>query len=179
MMARQLDHAPSAEELPFTIQVMTEDLSGKGLNDGDCDRVREAFRILGPSLDRWPTSRLVIESLPARKSSQRWLKPPAPNQTSEVIRREIFRMRNLTARDAGRSAMRAAESFGDYCHALADSGMTRTVFDAQRLYANGWTAAKERAFGRCEIPIADELVRMEGERDPEAVAERTAMQEES
>jgi len=66
MMARQLDYAPAADELAFTVQVMIDDLERRGLNDHECDRVREAFRTLGPKLERWPTSRMVIEALPGR-----------------------------------------------------------------------------------------------------------------
>ncbi len=179
MMARQLDHAPSAEELPFTIQVMAEDLAAKGLTDADCDRLSEAFRILGPSLDRWPTSRIVIESLPTRKSNQRWLNSPDPKQTPEVIRREIVQMRGLASRAARRCVFLPSEGFRDYCEALAASGEKKVAFDARRLRANGWTAAKERAYGQSEIRIVEELERLEREPDPEAEAERAAIQEES
>ena len=64
MLARQLDYAPTADELPFTVQVMTDDLVNRGLRDADVPRLREAFARLGPALQKWPTARTVIEALP-------------------------------------------------------------------------------------------------------------------
>ena len=64
MLARQLDYAPTADELPFTVQVMTDDLVNHGLRDIDAPRVREAFARLGAALQKWPTTRTVIEALP-------------------------------------------------------------------------------------------------------------------
>ena len=64
MLARQLDYAPTADELPFTVQVMTDDLVNHGLRDVDAPRVREAFARLSPALQKWPTTRMVIEALP-------------------------------------------------------------------------------------------------------------------
>ena len=70
MMARQLDSAPSAAELPFTIQVMTEDLQRQGLRDEDCDRIAESFKTLGPVLNRWPTANHVIAVIPKREQKK-------------------------------------------------------------------------------------------------------------
>ena len=80
MLARNLDYAPSAADLPAVIQVMIEDLRRHGLSDGDSDRVAEAFCTLGPHLQKWPTSRMVIESLPGSRAgrSTRLLMPPTP-----------------------------------------------------------------------------------------------------
>lgn len=80
MLARNLDYAPSAADLPAVIQVMIEDLRRHGLSDGDSDRVAEAFCTLGPHLQKWPTSRMVIESLPSKRMerSTRLLVPPTP-----------------------------------------------------------------------------------------------------
>ena len=80
MLARNLDYAPSAADLPAVIQVMIEDLRRRGLSDADADRIREAFATLGPHLQKWPTSRMVIESMPGSRvgRSTRLLVPPTP-----------------------------------------------------------------------------------------------------
>lgn len=49
----------------MVIQVMIEDLQNRGLRDADAERVEQAFRTLGPHLQKWPTSRMVIDALPA------------------------------------------------------------------------------------------------------------------
>lgn len=62
------------------IQVMTEDLRRRGLSDADADRIREAFAILGPHLQKWPTSRMVIDALPSKRIARndRMLVAPTP-----------------------------------------------------------------------------------------------------
>ena len=78
MLARNLDYAPSAADLPAVIQVMIEDLRRHGLSDGDSDRVAEAFCTLGPHLQKWRTSRMVIDALPTKPfpRQSRMLVPP-------------------------------------------------------------------------------------------------------
>jgi hypothetical protein len=80
MLARNLDYAPSAADLPAAIQVMTEDLLRRGLTDADAYRVVEAFSKLGPHLQKWPTSRTVIEALPHAQPARtaRMLIAPTP-----------------------------------------------------------------------------------------------------
>lgn len=64
----------------MVIQVMIEDLQNRGLRDADAERVEQAFRTLGPHLQKWPTSRMVIDALPRleQKQSARLLPPPTP-----------------------------------------------------------------------------------------------------
>lgn len=50
--------------------MMIEDLQNRGLRDADAERVEQAFRILGPHLQKWPTSRMVIDALPATRPRQ-------------------------------------------------------------------------------------------------------------
>lgn len=45
---------------------MEEDLRTRGLTDADADRVAEAFQVLGPTLQRWPTTPMVLGALPKR-----------------------------------------------------------------------------------------------------------------
>ena len=79
MLARNLDYAPSAADLPAAIQVMTEDLMRRGLTDADAPRVVEAFSNLGPHLQKWPTSRMVIDALPAKqRQNPKLLASPTP-----------------------------------------------------------------------------------------------------
>ena len=60
--------------------MMTEDLRRRGLSDADADRIREAFATLGPHLQKWPTSRMVIDALPSRRLTRntRMLVAPTP-----------------------------------------------------------------------------------------------------
>ena len=75
MVARNLDFSPTPEDLPAVIQVMVEDLERRGLTDADAYRVERAFSILGPHLQKWPTSRMVIEALP----------PPPPRKSAPML----------------------------------------------------------------------------------------------
>lgn len=135
MLARQLDYAPNADELPFTAQVMTEDLAHRGLRDADVARVREAFNALGPALQRWPTARMVIEALPSAEPPHKALSRPAPNM--EKVAAGIAGMRQ-TPRRRFRSVFLPGESFGDYLSALDASKLSKEQFDAERLRMNGF-----------------------------------------
>lgn len=135
MLARQLDYAPSADELPFTAQVMTDDLAHRGLRDSDCDRVREAFAKLGPTLQRWPTTRAVIESLPSASPPYRALPRPAPDM--EKIAAGIGNLRQAT-KGKFRSVFLPGESYNDYQHALNESKKSKEDFDTDRLRINGF-----------------------------------------
>lgn len=70
MLARNLDYAPSPSDISAVTQVMIEDLQSRGLRDADAERVEQAFRTLGPHLQKWPTSRMVIDALPAARPRQ-------------------------------------------------------------------------------------------------------------
>src|SRR3972149_1564669 len=111
MLARQLDYAPTADELPFTAQVMTEDLVHRGLRDKDCDRVREAFHRLGPALQRWPTARMVLEAMPSSEPPYRALPHPAPNM--EQVAAGIAGMRRAK-KERLRSVFLPGEAYNDY-----------------------------------------------------------------
>src|SRR3990170_3493062 len=135
MLARQLDYAPTADELPFTAQVMTEDLANRGLRDKDCDRVREAFHKLGPALQRWPTARMVLEVMPSTEPPHRAL--PRPAQNMERIADGIAGMRRAT-KSRLRSVFMPGESYNDYKTALDVSHKSKEEFDAERLRLNGF-----------------------------------------
>lgn len=135
MLARQLDYAPNADELPFTVQVMTEDLARRGLSDADANRVREAFASLGPALQRWPTARMVIEALPSAEPPHKALPWPAPSM--EKVAAGIAGMRQAAKRRF-RSVFLPGESYDDYLSALNASKLSKEQFDAKRLQMNGF-----------------------------------------
>jgi len=183
MLARQLDYAPTADELPFTVQVMTEDLLQHGLRDADGARVQEAFRKLGPTIQRWPTARAVIEALPVRQQPRQALpKPSSPDKAHAALGRIKLEFHGR------RSVFLPGESYADYLAAAASSGKSKSAFDAERLSAHGWSADQERQYQRhgelCSMRLRDdeliaELSRLEATDDPEARAEREAIQSEA
>lgn len=61
MLARGLDWSPSPEDLPAKIVVMCEDLFRHGFRDHDAPRIATAFQFLGPRIQRWPTSKQIID----------------------------------------------------------------------------------------------------------------------
>lgn len=67
MMARRLDYAPTAEELPMTASVFHDDLVAHGLGDADAERVRLAFEEFGRKSGRWPRPAEIIAALPKRE----------------------------------------------------------------------------------------------------------------
>lgn len=181
MLARQLEYAPGADELPFTIQVMTDDLNHRGLMDGDSDRVAEAFRALGPQTQRWPTSRMVIECLPARREIKQL---PAPRTKPEVAAAEIGK---IEPHKITRSVFRPGESFKDYQDAMHKSGLSQNDFEAKRLVEKGWTPGMEKEFRYhahiCRLGVLpgampEDIARALMQGDPEAAAERAAIQAE-
>ena len=140
MLARQLDYAPAADELPFSIQVMSDDLTRRGLADDDAGRVQAAFEVLGPQIQRWPTARMVLECLPAKATP---VMLPAPKPDQKFVSAQL----NTTKKNhALRSVLRPGESYNAYMDAMLASGLLRAAFEAQRLLANGWTDDKERGF---------------------------------
>ena len=54
MLARSLDKAPAADELPMYAQVLTDDLMNCGYMDGDAAKVGGAIDRYGRSAERWP-----------------------------------------------------------------------------------------------------------------------------
>jgi len=79
-VARRLDRAPHAEDMPFTIVVMEEDLRAHGVSDNDAARVDAAFRKIGPTLQRWPTAPMVIVAMPKRESLVRLERKKTPEE---------------------------------------------------------------------------------------------------
>ena len=94
MLARQLDYSPTADELPFTVQVMTDDLVNHGLRDVDAPRVHQAFARLSPALQKWPTTRMVIEALPPPERKEPVHRPmlSAPLTNVDVFTEEYLRL---------------------------------------------------------------------------------------
>ena len=178
MLARQLDYAPAADELPFTIQVMADDLARMGLTDDDVERVQAAFQILGPQTQRWPTTRMVTECLP-RKSVPRQL--PAPRANSDFVSGQL---QGIKKSKVLRLVFLHGESWFDYVTKRDSSGLSIAAFEAQRLVANGWTAGMERRFRDAAhvcsfgtLPGATpENIALAS--DPDAAAEREAIQAE-
>ena len=179
MLARQLDYDPAADELPFTIQVMADDLRRRGLTDDDSDRVKEAFRLLGPQTQRWPTSRMVMECLPS-KAATRLL--PAPKPDPKFVSAQLSTIKKSHAL---RSVFRPNESYLQYAITRDSSGLSAAVFEAQRLMANGWTANMERGFrdaahgcwvGTLTGATPEQIAAAS---DPDAMVEREAIQDEA
>lgn len=188
MLARQLDHTPAAEELQFTIQVMTDDLKQRGLTDADAERVTQAFIVLGPQTQRWPTARMVLECLPPRQETKLL---PAPLTKPEVADFHIRNMRETL--QSVRSVFRPGESFKDYQDAMHKSGLSQKDFEAKRLVENGWTDEMEKRFRgdahMCRLGVLpgatpEDITRAFVAKDPlaasdpEAIAERAAIQAE-
>ena len=59
---------------------MVEDLERRGLTDADAHRVERAISSLGPHIQKWPTSKMVIENLPPPqfRPLREMLLPPSP-----------------------------------------------------------------------------------------------------
>ncbi len=136
MLARQLDYAPAADELPFSAQVMVDDLKHYGLTDEDANRVMSAFITLGPQIQRWPTSKTVIEALPA--PVHRYI-PRIEHHTS-TERVSDPETDGLVASKPGlkKNIFLPNESYNDYLDALNKSKLGRTEFNRGRLIKNGW-----------------------------------------
>ena len=60
--------------------MMVEDLESRGLTDADAHRVEMAISSLGPHIQKWPTSKMVIEALPPHqfRPFREMLLPPSP-----------------------------------------------------------------------------------------------------
>ncbi len=78
MLARRLDFAPAAEEIPQVISVYVDDLSAHGLTDADAGRVRVAFETVGRKTGRWPRPVDVIGALPKREDQTPLLESQVP-----------------------------------------------------------------------------------------------------
>lgn len=67
MLARCLDRAPAADDLPRVVDVYHDDLVDHGLRDEDAHRVAAALAKAGRMAERWPRPREVILNLPRRR----------------------------------------------------------------------------------------------------------------
>ena len=63
MMARNLERTPKAEELPFCIRVLTDDLMNCGYTDTESLKVAEAIDRFGRDAKAWPTTRDIQATL--------------------------------------------------------------------------------------------------------------------
>ena len=64
---------------------MNEDLLRRGLTDADAYRVVEAFSRLGQHLQKWPTSRTVIEALPPARQMRTASRLIAPTPMDDYV----------------------------------------------------------------------------------------------
>lgn len=87
MMARQVDYTPAAEDLPYTIGVMVEDLKRSGLTDDDTERVRAAFGEIALNVGRWPTTYMVREHMPGRQPAYKELSAPTPDSIIQRLKK--------------------------------------------------------------------------------------------
>lgn len=78
MQARRLDFTPSAENMPITAEVMTDDLFALGYTDNDCDRIREAIDSAGRSYPRFPTIYHIKQHIKSEKQIDLDNQPPKP-----------------------------------------------------------------------------------------------------
>lgn len=74
--------------------------------------------------------------------------PPPDRQASPNTVEKSIRDARRASGYIKRSVLKRGEALGDYQKALAESGMSKAEFDAQRLIENGWTPAKEEQFRR-------------------------------
>ena len=63
MLARALDNAPAADELPMYAQVMTDDLMNCGYGDDNAAYVGGAIDQYGRTAERWPRTRDIQDVL--------------------------------------------------------------------------------------------------------------------
>lgn len=72
----------------------------RGLTDADTFRVVEAFSNLGPHLQKWPTSRMVIDALPATRPRQTAMLLTAPTPLDSYCDDYIRQHPGSTKKDA-------------------------------------------------------------------------------
>ena len=87
MMARQLDYTPAAQDLPYTIATMTEDLKRVGLTDDDVGRIQAAFGNIAINVGRWPTTYMVREHLPGRQPAYKELSAPTSDSIIQRLKK--------------------------------------------------------------------------------------------
>jgi hypothetical protein len=141
MLARQLDYAPSADELQFTCRVMVDDLHRHGFTDADGERILAAFIALGPMLNRWPTARMVIDAVPDKKRAKEL---PAPQADPAIVATYVDKLRAKTG--GRRKVLLPCECYADYQAALLASGRPKADFDMERMAHGGWTPALEAEY---------------------------------
>lgn len=72
----------------------------RGLTDADASRVVEAFSNLGPHLQKWPTSHMVIDALPAARPRQSAKMLMAPTHLDSYCDDYIRQHPGATKKDA-------------------------------------------------------------------------------
>ena len=70
MLARNLDFAPAAEDLPKTAKVMTHDLFRFGYTDDDSERIARAIDEAGRTYSRFPTIFHIKQHILSRGESE-------------------------------------------------------------------------------------------------------------
>lgn len=94
MLARNLDHAPSADDLAEVVSVYVDDFLRHGLRDDDSERLSEAFEIAGYKALRFPRPADVIAHLP-RKAAPAMLE--APTLSRDEVRSNVRALRQAVA----------------------------------------------------------------------------------
>ena len=82
MLARNLDYAPSADELPIVAEVLADDLFAWGFTDDDTDRIAHAINMAGRQSSRFPTCHNIKECIPKRIEWEP--EPPLIEQSEET-----------------------------------------------------------------------------------------------
>lgn len=105
MLCRNLDFAPQPEDLPATHAVMLEDSKRRGLTDDDADRVQRAFWRMGPTIQRFPTPKMLFEALPSRQSFHQTIEHQSGDRrAAEAAFCEMRRMLGMLPLEPGRPA---------------------------------------------------------------------------
>lgn len=67
MLARNMEYAPAADEIPIVAKILTQDLVNMGYADCDSDRIGHALNLAGRNFDKWPSTFQIKSSIPARR----------------------------------------------------------------------------------------------------------------
>ena len=71
MLARALNNAPAADELPLYAQVLTDDLMNCGYTDADAAKVAGAIDKYGRDAEVWPNTKRVQDALREMRDKER------------------------------------------------------------------------------------------------------------
>ena len=98
-----LDGAPSSALIAGTAQAWLSVLGARGLQEGQRDRVRQAFRNLEESCTRWPSPAQFLEQFDALRPSEVFQALPKPKRTPQEWREKL---------DANKDVQRLRKEFG-------------------------------------------------------------------